>query len=365
MHINFSPQNTTFRSLLKKDAKPSQKSPAAKSPLLSAKNLLTAKLSSENTKDIFTPRIIETYMPGTHGTPDIRGRLVKNITLKDSKGKETPGFIIQEIEDENTYYACTKKCALCEMSITRAHPFGTGYIFINSLYGQSNDGQIKGAGTELVKFAIQKSKEAGCDGRLELCMAGSYPFYFKNNFRAGRGYPEHLIMDAALDYTTRKNLWPNDFWKHNFDSINVILDEKGAEALLLGERFFDNSKSETMYSKTLECKSESGKEYLMDSDVDFSDLSGSEPEENACVIQIILKGKENFHKQIAALEMQLLEDKDGKKYLEARNFYTANLGLPLEKTIFEETFKAAETKAKEFGAEYIKTDILNTIKDKK
>ena len=58
---------------------------------------------------------------------------------------------------------------------------------------------------------------------------------------------------------TRHKLIPEMIWKKKWDSINVILDEKGAKALLKGERFFDTSTSETMYSKTLNIKEKTAK----------------------------------------------------------------------------------------------------------
>ncbi len=312
--------------------------------------------------DTFSPEIVETHMPGTYGTPDIIGRRIKSIALKDTKGNDIPGFIIQEIEDENSYYACTKKCALCEMNISRAHPFGTGYIFINSLYGQSNNGEVKGAGTELIKLAIEKSKATGCDGRLELSMAGSYPFYFKNNFRAGRGYSDYLRKDAVLDYMTRHKLIPEMIWKKKWDSINVILDEKGAKALLKGERFFDTSTSETMYSKNIEYQGKDGKTCTADIDIDFCDFSKSDIRDGTFVIQTILKKEGNYYFPLADLEMQLLEDENGDKYLEAENIRIEELKKDFEKAIIDEMFEAAAIKAKELGAKYIRKDFLNIIR---
>lgn len=354
MKISNLPQNTAFASLFKKERTPAAKTPATSGTIHSVKNFFAAQHLQE---DVFTPKIIETYMPGPHGSPDIRGRLVKNITLKNTEGKPIPGFIIQEIEDANSYYACTEKCALCEMSAVRAHPTGVGYIYINSLYGQNNKGDIRGAGTELIKFAIQKSKDMGCDGRVELCMAGSLPFYFKNNFRAGKGYVRHAAMDAFFDYITRHNL-DKAHIHTEAESPTLILDEKGAEALLLGVRFFDKSKSETMYSKTIECTGKNGKTHRMDVIIDFSDLSDTEPEGNTFVIQAISKDLGRFY-QAASLEMQLLEDENGKKFFEAKNLNIEKMGQTLEMALIEEMFKAAETKAKEFDTQYINTEILN------
>jgi len=343
-------QNIEFKSFFKKNR-------ITAAPIFG--NFSTGSKIRGTKEDSFTKSIIKTDMPGPHGDTDIRGTIVKSIPLKDSNGKNIQGFIIQEVEDENCFYACTKENALCRMEIRPKQSLGGGYIYINALFGQENNGVIKGAGTELLKFAAQKSMDMGFDGRLELCMAGSYPFYFKNNFRTGRGYPDHQRKDAVLDYITRHNVPKDTVWKKDWDSPVMILDEKGAAALLEGRRLYDESKSETMYSKIIQCTEKNGREYSIDTDIDFCDFSTSDPKKNAYTIQAIIKSDENFYTQAAALNMELLEDENGKKYFDANNLYTEKLGKPLEDAVKDELFKAAEIKAKEFGAEYIRTENLN------
>ncbi len=358
-HSQIIPQNTSFTRLFGKVSKGN--------PLKSHKESFIKGIhfnTGAPKEDTFVPKIVKTQMLGGHGDPDIKGTFVKNVTIKDSKGKNTKAFIIQEVKDGNCYYLCTDKEALCRMEIREKNSPCGGYIYINALYGQSNDDRYKGAGTELIKFAAQKSRDAGFGGRLQLCMAGSFPFYFKNNFRTGRGYPDHTRKDAYLDYMTRKNLSQDDIYKKDWDGITVILDETGARALLDDKRFFDKSKSETMYSKTFLTNTQDGREFKTAVDVDFSDLSEDEPEEHTYIIQIILRGSEHFYKQIASLEMQLLKDEKGRKYLKTNKLQTDNMGEKFEKSLQEELLKAANIKAKELGAEYISTKNLNIIKAK-
>jgi len=340
------PKNVAFGEGYKTEEK---KSPNIRA-LLQRANILQG--GGEN-NDTFSREIITTQMANTSKKGTIKGTRVKSIPLKDASGRNIKGFIIQKTGTENCFYACTKENALCRMEmVTKNKPYG-GYIYIDALFGQGNDGKIKGAGTELLKFAAQKSMDKGFEGRLELTMAGSSPFYYKNNFRTGRGYPEHLRMDAVLDYTKRHNLPKTAVWDKSIDSSPVmILDERGAKALLEGRRLCDEEKSETMYGKKITYGSK-GKTFEVTVDIDFCDFSKSDPEQNAYVIQAVLK-KEDFYMQLAALEMRLSEDGDGKKFLDIKNIYTNDMDKSLKKTVLKELFKAAKTKADELGAEHIK-----------
>ena len=60
--------------------------------------------------------------------------------------------------------------------------------------------------------------------------------------------------------------------------------------------------------------------------------------------------------------MQLLEDENGDKYLEAENIRIEELKKDFEKAIIDEMFEAAAIKAKELDAKYIRKDFLNIIR---
>ena len=78
-------------------------------------------------------------------------------------------------------------------------------------------------------------------------MGGSFPFHYKNNFRATR-YKDSDEMNVALDYATRTGCHFTDVWPDFKANQLVDLDETGAEMLLKGERLIDKSKSQTLYS---------------------------------------------------------------------------------------------------------------------
>ncbi len=157
---------------------------------------------------------------------------------------------------------------------------GNDCIYIEELYGFNNQGDIKGAGTQLLKFASEKSIEKGYKGKLQLKMSGSFPFYYKNNFRITKNTADSNIKNAAIDYITRNGESINKLWLPYWSTPIVELDETSASHMLRGIRDINNSKSKVLYSKQLPIKNR-----LRNADIDFCDL-GSD-----FVIQIIDKDK--------------------------------------------------------------------------
>ena len=143
------------------------------------------------------------------GDDEVSGQLVRYIDLTKRKENEAiKGFIIKDL-DNGQYYACAGDEALCKMRLSKED----GYIYIDELFGQNNRGEYKGMGTELVKLAIDFSKKEGCKGEVFVVATGSFPFYYKNNFRISNYKQNALIQNAILDYLSRNNieayrLWP-------------------------------------------------------------------------------------------------------------------------------------------------------------
>ncbi len=235
---------------------------------------------------------------------DVTGFLEKNIILKTTDGEYIKGCIIKDIEDKNTFYACADDEKLCEM-IVQNYP-GNSFQ-VRSLQGQNNQGEYKGAGTELLKLAAEKSKKFRHDGELELVMTGSFLFYYKNNFRANKKYKGYEHKNAFLDYAFRNNIDITKLPKHNENNyISLMyLDKQGADALLKGERLCDTSASVTLFSKERQDKVYSK---IVPYDIDLAEV-----DENKSVLQII--EKEPYIRQVAYIILNLQND-GGKKRFE-------------------------------------------------
>lgn len=329
---------------------------AAASLLSGIKNTRLAPLE----RDIFTPKIMRLDMPGPHGRKDLEGKVVKNIKLKDAAGKKVQGYILESTKTLDEYFVATKDEVLCRMKIS---DFGDS-LSVNALYGQANNGKYKGAGTELLKFAVQKSKDAGKGGRLELTVGGSPRFYYKNNFRQTPHSKNYLRENAVLDFITRQDINIDNVWGKFWNTPYVVLEEKEAEALLHGKRLYEESHSEYMGEFEIEYEHK-GEPRKMTVGIDFADLSNYTVTEGVFVVQAYSKsvnetkfGTNVEMHPLANIEMRLLEDENGEKYLQID---TVNESWKGEKAVTKELMKVVEAKMDELGAKYIKK---NGAKDK-
>lgn len=303
-------------------------------------------------QDTFSPKIVCLDMKGPHGRNNLEGRVIKNIKLKDSKGKKVSGCILESTKTSNEYYAATKDEVLCRMRLDE----WTNYMYVSELYGQANNGKYKGAGTELLKFAVQKSKEKGYSGRLKLTIGGSPKFYYKNNFRIDKERSKDYIrQNAVLDCMTRLNLYADDIWGKYWGTANVTLEPKEAEALLEGKRLYNETHSEYMGEVEIEyeVKGEKRKKTV---GIDFADLSNCTTTKDVFVAQAYSKNGEKMT-PIANIEMRLLEDENGDKYL---NIDAFNTNWIAREAVTEVLMGAVNQKMKELGAKYIKTDDAKT-----
>jgi len=306
-------------------------------------------------RDTFSPKIMHLNMPGPHGRNDLEGKVIKNIKLKDKTGKKVPAYILESTKTQNEYYAATKDEVLCRMNISDLD----GSISVNALYGQANNGKYEGAGTELLKFAVQKSKASGKGGRLELTVGGSVKFYYKNNFRQTPRSRNYLRENAALDFITRENLYADDVWNKFWNTPYVVLEEKEAEALLAGERLYKKSHSEYMGEREIEYERK-GEKRKMTVGIDFADLSNCTVTDGVFVAQAYKKNVKKSEygdniqmRPVANIEMRLLEDENGDKYLHLDTF---NMGYTADEAVMNVLLDVTKEKSKELGAKYIKAD---------
>lgn len=296
--------------------------------------------------------------------PKVRCNYVKNIPLKDVNGKNIDGFIFQNKKHPEWYYACVAQDKefkkLCEMSVFDRE----NHIFVNSLNGQNNDGIYKGAGTGLIKLAVELSREKGYDGRVELLATGSLPFYYKNNFRvvekpseafqifAGcSGFSERLSMDALIDYFARGNSDFHKIWPSAWEKPEMKLDKNAADALMSGKRLYEDNKSETMYNANI-IYDRAGQKHLVDADVVFCEVPSID-EPGKCVIQLVQKGNK-YIQWLASAEIDMVNDEKGCKFIniDKINFddrLITSKGADAEKAIKEELLKAVKIKAEELG----------------
>ncbi len=211
---------------------------------------------------------------------------IKCVKLKDSANNSyIDGYIIKDSKNRYIMYVNGEK--KCFMDVVPTDEC----LHLDFICNTDGSKSIKGSGKELVKYAVQLSKEMGNKGRVKLYAAGSQPFHYKNNFRIMK-HPVPMLdhsneYNAALDYATRKGVEPKKILYMWNCAPMMFLDEKNAQALENGIRLIDNSKSRVLYSKEID-----GEWY----DMDFCDLGDD------FVLQLINKDYDKGSAQKAILE---------------------------------------------------------------
>lgn len=294
-----------------------------------------------------------------NGKRKMQGEVVKNFQLEDEKGGKRNISIIQYGDDSNFYALCLnnkeEKNAICTME---AHDAGDCY-YIDSITRFGRHPEIRGAGTELLKFAAKLSIDKGYGGAVKLFAISSFPFYFKNNFRVAKNFLSSE-RDAYYSYITRNPTNLHKGLPSIWCDMDFELSEDNATALLNDERLYENDFFETEYNKTLYYNNDSGR-HSIKFDADICETTNSDflqDGDKEYVIQLIQKNPEQIF-PIGALKMKLCEDGEGKKYLNVSNVSindtapAPNGGNACE-VIKKELFKIADEKMKKLGAEYMK-----------
>ena len=240
------------------------------------------------TKDTFETSTIKTAV-----IEDVKGNKIK-AAIKEEKDKtnlsdKNPKTISINIGD--------KKLGHAVMYDTKQKDA----LYLKELYTEENFARhYIGAGTELLKCAVEESKKRGYSGRITLCAENSPPpfvFYYKNNFTAA---PEVSLYNAAIDYAARNNIPVEKLLPEGLLSLDMELDEKGAEALLEGERLFE----ERMF-KTIAKTNIGGKLY----EANFIES------QNGDFYLQILNNSSASRKQPWSAKGEIAQSKDGAKYV--------------------------------------------------
>ena len=175
---------------------------------------------------------------------------VRNVTIKDLDGNDVNATIIEETY--HSHFAHKEK-----KFILKVNGEQIGYavvvddndndkLFLNDLYTEEhNYRKYKGAGTELLKSAVNESIKRGYNGKIKVNAShgacSPLPFYYKNNLIIKRpddvelyGFPQN--KNAIIQYAIENNI-PVDNMLFEFDRQTFMnLDEKGAKAFLEGKK---------------------------------------------------------------------------------------------------------------------------------
>lgn len=177
-------------------------------------------------------------------------------TIKDLEGNEIKAIIIEEPYDDNTGFfgSDPKKFTLFADNKKLAYAISYngdkkyGGMFVKELFGEENyQRHYKGIGTELLKCLVKESKKQGNKGKIFLNAShipAPFVFYYKNNFQvSGNRTKQH---NATIDYAARNNIPISSLLPNWFSSLSMVLDEKGANALLKGERLYEKREFHTI-----------------------------------------------------------------------------------------------------------------------
>ena len=163
-----------------------------------------------------------------------------------------------------------------------------------------------------------------------------------------------------LDFITRENLSADDVWSKFWNTPYVVLEAKEAEALLEDRRLYAESHSEYFGEREIEYKTKHGEIRKMTIGIDFSDLSNCTVTDGVFVAQAYKKsineskyGNNTTMRPVANIEMRLLEDKKGDKYLHLDTF---NEGYSANEAVMRALLDVIEAKMPELGAKYIMAD---------
>lgn len=308
---------------------------------------------------------IEITVPASeHREAKAECTFLENITLKDIKGNNVNALLLQNKADKNNYYVAIKKDneykGLCRMHISDTNDF----IFIDSLYGQNNEGEYKGAGTELIKYAVNLSRQKGHNGRIRLLAAGSFPFCYKNNFRIAdplssayryisdfNDFDNRASMDALMNCAARSNSGCTFDWPLTWEKPELELTEDAADALMRGERLYLDDEYETMYKGDIVYNDGKYKR-LLRGDMIFCKAMSSNGAEKY-VVQFVQKN-DTMMQWLGSAEISMVEDDFGDKYMDIdiinlNDTVVSYKGDDAIKAIKEELLKAAKIKADEFG----------------
>ena len=177
--------------------------------------------------------------------------LKKNVTLSDVNGNEVKAQLIEQpkFRKKTDYYGPTTKAYCIKKGLKNlgyiifADSSTKDCIMIHELFTHEHASRTyKGAGTELLKAAVQESFNRGYNGRAVVFAAHNpppYVFYYKNNFRPYMHQTKYIpLLDFAASHpdVNIRHLMPN------VNSLYMRIDEDGARALINGIQLYKFNK---------------------------------------------------------------------------------------------------------------------------
>lgn len=257
--------------------------------------------------------------------------------------------IVKDKNNFNKFYFVKNNEVLCWMQMSDKDDS----IQVDKLYS-INPKKHVGAGTELLKYAATKSLERGYGGRINLCMAGSQPFYRKCNFKLGKSPSEYdPALDAVFDFSARTN----GKYTMGFSSRQTLfafLDEEGAMALLENKRLFLKPDSKIMGEKTFDFD-KNDKNAKINGFIDFCDVG-----DNKYVVQFLKVDKTESTVYQSAYILAELDENEDTPVLKVVDFKTFPLPFSCRKyedkystEVYNELMNALKSRADELGFEVL------------
>ena len=130
------------------------------------------------------------------------------------------------------------------------------------LYTQEHKSRkYKGAGTQLLKCAVEESIKRGYNGKLKLQASHSacspMVFYYKNNFVIPRPsdcrlYGYENCHNAVIEYAIANNIPIDNLLPETKRSAFMKLDEQGAKAFLQGKQLYKERSVEKLAEKNID-----------------------------------------------------------------------------------------------------------------
>ncbi len=292
---------------------------------------------------------------------DLKGKFLKHTILTDDYGQQKHASIYQNKKMPNEFSIYLDddfkqhENPLCTMEIS---DYGD-CIYIDYISRKNKNCSIKGAGSELIKFAAQSSISKGYGGKIKLLAVASLPFYYKNNFRTEKAVFSSE-KNAYLSYISRNKSDILYSWPPTWSNLDLELTQAAGHALVQNKKLHTEELTETEYDRILTYSDDFG-EHKVNIDIDLCETTNNFSQNKVAkeyVIQIIQKSDEDIL-PIGVLKMQLDEDNNDKKYLSIRNIYINNHPpapncIDSYNKIKDLLLKTARSKMEKLGAHYIK-----------
>ena len=193
---------------------------------------------------------------------------VRNVTIKDLDANDVNAAIIEK--PGSSFFIPNEKKFILKVDDEQIGYAVVGddgdkdKLFLISLYTQEHiSRKYKGAGTELLKSAVNESIKRGYNGKIRVNAThgscSTLPFYYKNNFIIEKpdnvklyGYSQY--KNAIIQYAIENDI-PVDNMLFDFDrQAYMSLDEKGARAFLEDKRLYKDRTIEQIAQKNINGK---------------------------------------------------------------------------------------------------------------